>query len=318
MEISRSCAGVSYRQDLCLVKVTRVHFRLPVIDNLHDQEYIRLEPWQWHGMISAQLVNVVNPSLSRGASAIDFRYYRWGLVIHMLAGGKIMYLIGMIFFVFFLLTALKMWERRMVWPYGKPDPTAKFKDAASYGARWVSDAIQEGFHYLGLASDLKGKMYRIKYAMLASPERDCIVIIGMGTLLGKKLEGTWIHSPVANGRSYYTTDNQAGVEIDITGSWKSQMVPSFSFAGLWKKHRAWIQSNALAPYFLRAGQELDDFRRMREDHFRKLRNSGLIEFTDGSFTYWRYTLIGALKSSIYNFFIGLCRTVSFGRFPRTA
>jgi hypothetical protein len=224
----------------------------------------------------------------------------------------------MIIFVFFLLTAVKMWERRMVWPYGKPDPAAKFGDASSYGSRWVSDAVQEGFQFLGLAPDLKGKMYRINYALLISPKRDCLVIIGMGTLLGKRLEGTWIHSPIANGRSYYTTDNQAGVEIDIIRSWKSQLVPAFSFAGLWKKHREWIQSSALTPYFLRTGQELDDFRKMREDHFRTMRNSGLIEFTDGSATYWRYTFIGAIKSSFLNFFIGLSRTISFGRFPRTA
>lgn len=45
---------VSYKDVHYVVKVTRVHFRLPVIDNLQDQEYIRLEQCQWRGMISAK------------------------------------------------------------------------------------------------------------------------------------------------------------------------------------------------------------------------------------------------------------------------
>jgi len=229
-----------------------------------------------------------------------------------------MYLIGMIIFLFFLQAAVGMWERRMVWPYGKPDLTVKFDNPSSYGAKRVSEAVQNGFQLLGLAPDLKGKMYRINYALLVSPKRDCFVIIGMGTILGKRLEGTWIHSPIADGRSYYTTDKQTCVEIDVSRSWKSQLVPVRSFSELWKKHCEWIQHNSLTAYSLSKGHELEGFRKLREDHFRTMRNNGLIEFTDSSATYWRYTIIGALKNSALNYFIGLSRAVSFGRFPRTA
>jgi hypothetical protein len=87
-----------------------------------------------------------------------------------------------------------------------------FADPTGYGNRWVADAVQAGFLLLGWARDLKGETHRANYAMLASPDRATFAVIGVGTIARFPFQATWLHTPTADGRSFYTTDKQSGVQ----------------------------------------------------------------------------------------------------------
>lgn len=216
-----------------------------------------------------------------------------------------------------LVTLVARVEKRMVWPYGKPEAQPQFPDASGYGDRWVSDARGEGFSFLGWSPDLKGPRYQVSYALLASPERDCFVIIGVGTIVGMAIRGTWVYTRATDGRVFYSTDNQSCVEIDVSGRWRSQLVRASAFPELLQRHRDLLRDRGVTAQPFSAGREAEDFRSMREDHYRTMSNQGLIAFTDVSATHWRYTVWGAFKVAILNFSIGLLRAVSFGRIPRS-
>jgi len=228
------------------------------------------------------------------------------------------FVIGMVIFLFTFLTIVHRLEKRLVWPYSELQAQPYFDDPTGYGARWVSVAVQSGFTLLGWARDLKGETYRISYAMLVSPDRTTLAIIGVGALLKMPLQGTWMHTPSLDGRSFYSTDKQAGVQIDLSGNWRNQLAPEPGFVRLWQRHRAWIRDLAIAPRPFTEGRELEEFRALREQHYRAMERAGLITYTDASATQWQFTLLGAAKTATWSYFVGLIRAVTRGRFPRNA
>ena len=207
----------------------------------------------------------------------------------------------------------------MVWPYGELQGRPQVDDSSGYGTRWVAEALQAGFVLLGWAPDLKGSRYQLSYAFLIAPERNAIAIVGVGRIFGMPLRGTWIHTPSIDGRhAWYSTDNQACVEVDISGCWKSQLARATRFTELWRKHLSWIQRSCVTPHSFKELRELAEFRQFREDHFREMSTRRLIAFINDSETHWRYTLFGAMKLAALNYSVGLLRAISFGRIPRGA
>jgi uncharacterized protein YeaO (DUF488 family) len=155
--------------------------------------------------------------------------------------------------------------------------------------------------------------------MLVAPERDAIAIIGVGQIWGIPLAGTWLYTPSVDGQHlWYTTDNQSGIEIDISRCWKSQLVRVTRFEKLWKKHCDWVQALGVIPQRFRFQHEVAEFRRFREEHYREMSRRGLISFAKDSELYWRYTVFGAVKAAILNSSVGLLRAITFGRIPRSA
>ncbi len=210
-------------------------------------------------------------------------------------------------------------EKRMAWPYGELQAQPHFGDPTGYGARWVAEAVQAGFSFLGWAPDLKGNRYRVSYAMVISPDRDSIAVIGIGSIWRMPLQGTWLHTPSVDGRrSWYSTDNQPCVEIDISRHWKSQLVPVAHFGELWQRHRMWVERAGVTPRGFGPLREIAEFRQFRLEHYREMSQRGLISFTDSTETHWRYTLFGAVKWAAFNYSIGLLRAISYGHLPRTA
>src|SRR5581483_10020964 len=53
----------------------------------------------------------------------------------------------------------------------------------------------------------------------------------------------------------------------------------------------------ILPRFFTPGREYEEFRRLRDEHFCSMERAGLISFTDGSCTDFRYTSFGAPKPS---------------------
>ena len=222
--------------------------------------------------------------------------------------------------VFFLvsLTIVFRVEKRMVWPYGDPEPQPPFNLPHGYAQPWVSDAVLAGFKFLGWSRDLKGASYRIAYAMLVSADRSTFAVVGEGSILNMKMAGTWLHTPSADGRSFYTTDNQAGVQIDLSRDWTNQLCTETSFQRLWARHQAWIKEMRVIPSTLTDGRELEEFRAIRRGHYQSMANAGLIQFTDPSAVKFQFTLLGAARTASFGYFVGISRRLTSGRFPRNA
>jgi hypothetical protein len=226
--------------------------------------------------------------------------------------------IGIIAFLFVLQAVTARLEKRMIWPYGSPETQPQFPDSTGYSARWIDDALKVGFSFLGWSPDLKGPRYRVCYALLVSPERDCFVIIGVGTILSMTLRGTWIYTRATDGRVFYTTDNQACVEIDVARQWRSQLVRTGTFADLLRRHRDLLRDCGVTPQPFTAGREVQEFKNCREERYQSMSRKGLIAFTDSSATHWRYTFWGSVKLAALNYSIGLLRGVTYGRIPKSA
>lgn len=226
--------------------------------------------------------------------------------------------VGIIAFLFALQVVTARLEKRMVWPYGNPEPQPQFPDSSGYSTQWIDDALKVGFCFLGWSPDLKGPRYRVCYALLVSPERDCLAIIGAGTILSMPLRGTWIYTRSTEGRVLCTTDNQACVEIDVARQWRNQLARTGMFTELLQRHHDLLRTSAVTPQPFTPGREAQEFRTLREERYQSMSRKGLIAFADGSATHWRYTLLGALKFAALNYSVGLLRAITSGRFPRSA
>ena len=229
----------------------------------------------------------------------------------------IYFLIGVPVFIV-LLTVTGRLEKRMVWPYGTPEAQPQFRDGSGYATQRVGEALEAGFSFFGWSADLKGPRYQISYGLMASPERDCFAVIGVGKVLSVRIRGTWIFTRATDGKVIYTTDNQACVEVDASRRWRGQLVRARTFTELLQRHRALLRDYAVMVQPFAVGREIDEFRTIREEHHHAMSREGLIVFTDGAAVHWRYTFWGALKFAALSYSIGLVRALTFGRIPRVA
>jgi hypothetical protein len=229
------------------------------------------------------------------------------------------YLIGgmVVFFCIFLPIVYRL-EKRMPWPYGELEPAPHFGDPSGEAAKRVEEAVRGGFVFLGWGHDTKGPKYRVDYPMLVSEERDIFAVIGVGSILNFKLAGTWLYTPSADGRCFYSTNNQAGVQLDVSHHWVNQLVPNASFADLLRKHRDWIREMGVLPRGVGRGREFQEYRDLRIAHFREMERAGLIRYADVSLTHFYFTMWGAVRTALGGYFIGLARGVTNARFPRSA
>jgi hypothetical protein len=225
---------------------------------------------------------------------------------------------GMVAFWSVLLTVIFRFEKRMAWAYSELQPEPPYTDPTGYGAGRVAEAVAAGFALLGWARDLKGAKYRVSYAMLVSPDRDVFAIIGVGSVLQIPVAATWLYTHTADGRCFYSTDHQSGVQIDLSHHWTNQLVPGATFRQLLQEHQDWIRRNEVVPRSLTRGREVTELQTLRHEHYRFMERAGLIGFLDGSMNYFRYTLSGAAKTATWGYFLGMARQLSQGRFPRNA
>jgi hypothetical protein len=201
-----------------------------------------------------------------------------------------------------LLVVVAMLERRMAWPYGPPKSNHDIMDPSGYGAEMVRGAQAEGFTFLGWANDMKGSTYKLTYGMLASPDRGTLAIVGIGTLLGKVMACTWLHSPSADRQhAWITLDNSEGVESDLLGQRVLRVVRRAGFERMWTSHREWVASRLVgAPFQFPPGAELRAFAGILRERLDLMARTGLIRFTDAQNTRWRYTLFGGIRLTLRN------------------
>ena len=224
--------------------------------------------------------------------------------------------LGMVTFWSIVLTLTFRLERRLVWAFSDLQPEAPYPDSSDYSATQINLATQAGFKFLGWASDLKGAKYRVSYAMLVSPERDVFAIVGVGAIVKIPVAATSLITAASNGRIYYSTDRQSGVQIDLTHYSTNQLAPGTNFRELLEQHRKWVGKNQIVPRPFTAGREVDELRSLRRQQYHGMEQAGLIGYIDASAQSFRYTLSGAARTAIWGYFTGMTRALSQGRFPR--
>jgi hypothetical protein len=225
---------------------------------------------------------------------------------------------GMVAFFIVSLTIISRLEKRTVSPYGELEGAPCSDDPTGYAARWVADALQAGFVLLGWAHDIRGSVYKCNYALLVSADRTTFMVISVGTILNLPMYATWLHTPAMDGRSFNTTDKQAGVQIDLSRNWTNQLAVVPSFRQLLQKHREWLQTLNVLPRSFTPNREFAEFRALRTEHFRSMERAGLIRFTDASVTQFYYTLPGAAKTATWSYLVGVIRGLSHGSLLRSA
>src|SRR5207237_1434446 len=120
----------------------------------------------------------------------------------------LVFIIGFFALLILFQAGVALWEKRMIWPYSALERNPQFLDPTNYAEIQIAEALNIGFRFLGWAKDIKGPLYRLCYAFLVSPERDSLVVIGVGTVMNMRLSGIWIHTPDINGQnSYYSTND---------------------------------------------------------------------------------------------------------------
>lgn len=225
---------------------------------------------------------------------------------------------GLIVFFLVFLTVIHRVEKRAIWPFGElqQQPDSQWIDVGGYTRRWVADALRTGFVQLGWAAHFPGGLLQVTYALLVSPDRSTLAVIGSGTAGKMPVQCTWLHSPVTDGRSFYTTDRQSGVQLDLSRNWTNQLIFTSSFGDLWQRHQSWLQAKGIPPRTFPAGRELAQLRSVREDHFRSMSQAGLIAYTDPSGQMFQFTLSGAAKTASLSYLLGMMRRVTRGAFPK--
>jgi len=231
-------------------------------------------------------------------------------------------LLGIVVVLFLLLTIVFRAEKRAVWPFGELEAAPAFGDPSGYATRWVNEATQAGWRMLGWARHLGSgtAAFRVNYAIMVSPQHDTIAVIGTGTVFERiPLRATWLWTPTAEGRTVYSTDNQSGVQIDLSHDWKGQLAPAPAFDLLVAQHQAWMQGLGVMPAGqFTPGHEFAELLAMRQEHFRAMERAGLICYADALATHFHFTFWGAARTATWSYLVGMLRRLTGGRIPRTA
>ncbi|HZN35476.1 MAG TPA: hypothetical protein VFB80_16725 [Pirellulaceae bacterium] len=212
-----------------------------------------------------------------------------------------------------LTVAVAMWERRVVW-YFVPVDTATGRPAAldpnnPYAASGVPlpqvpppsvDASQAnaamktmGFEFLGTCGDAKGAKYHVRYDFWVAPERDVLVNVGCGKVIGIDVDARWLYTRLQDGRTIVTVSDQSASEYDLTGQRVEALVSAISFQQLLSAHRKRIKAQFSLP--LSFGPDpLKDLRTEIKQRVDTLVASGYAKHLDPQQATWSYTLLGAL------------------------
>ena len=224
--------------------------------------------------------------------------------------------IGIVTLIFVPIVLTYRLEKHMVCHFGEPGSQPLSRDP--YVHFCLADAAQAGFSFLGWSRDLRGGVYQVSHALLVSPDRTTIAVVTVGFLM-IPIQGVCLYTPAVDGRLFFTTNSQNFTEMDLSRNWTNHLALEASVPRLWQRHQAWLKKMAVLPRtFDREGHELEEFRSMREHHYRSMERAGLISYIDPSASRWRYTLRGAIRTATWGFFVALMRNITWGRLPRSA
>ena len=116
----------------------------------------------------------------------------------------------------------------------------------------------------------------------------------------------------------YTEDIDVRVQIDLTHNWMNQLAPAPTFGLLLAAHTGWMAVRGIMPAGrCTPGHEFAELLAMRQEHFRAMERAGLIRYADALATHFHFTFWGAARTATWSYLVGMLRTLTRGRFPRT-
>lgn len=202
-------------------------------------------------------------------------------------------LIGGVFTLIHLPTVLAArFEKRMVWPYEPLGETPDQPAAHPYTSIRIAELRRAGFQPLGAFRHGGGGMYRIRYYALLSPEGDVLAITGAGTIASIPVMGTYLITPLSDGRRLITIDSQSISEIDLTGLTDEGLVAGADLGKLLERHRGRMDATASEPTYYSEDALADHFE-YRASKFELLAAKGYAVYLDPEQNRWRYSLKGA-------------------------
>lgn len=186
-------------------------------------------------------------------------------------------------------------------PYAAPRAREDAPAETPYASAINRAAAGLGFRYLGPYRDGKGRLYRIRYDLWLSADREAIAVVGGGTLAGIPLLATWLHTRFADDRRIVTTDNQAAMNADLSGLSSWALVANADLDELLRRHRL-RAAEAVPPVVAFAADDpYGDFLAYRAEPVERLVAAGLGRFLDADRDVWRYTLKGAARATVQTF-----------------
>ena len=205
----------------------------------------------------------------------------------------------------FLVAAIvvRVWEKRLVWPYVPADATTI--PATGYMAAATSAATSLGFVPCGVFRDGKGPLYRIRYELWLAAERDALLLVGGGRMAGIAIDGSWLFTRLSNGRCLATLDNEACSEYDLAGLIQEAVHPRVPLETLLQLHRRAV-SAADAPG-LPYTDALAEHRELLSRRIRHLVDKGYASFSGETGDWWRYSPKGALVATLASYWAGVRR-----------
>ena len=198
--------------------------------------------------------------------------------------------------------AARLWERRLIWPYVPADGSTV---ATRYTASATAAAEALGFTPHGVFRDGKGRIYRIRYELWLSRERDALLLIGGGSLAGIPVDGSWLFTRLSNGKCLTTLDDERGSEYDLAGLAQEAVYSGVPLEALLDSHRRRVAS-AEAPA-LPYSDPVSDHREMLSRRISTLAQRGYATFCGETGEGWRYTAKGALVATFASYWAGLRR-----------
>jgi hypothetical protein len=194
-----------------------------------------------------------------------------------------------LWFAFMLGVALR--ERHLVMPYvpsGEGDDQAETEYSIS--ANRAADGL--GFDYLGPFRHGKGRIYKIRYWIWASPEFDLLAIVSGGTMAGVPYNGTRVMSGLADGGFVLTIDNPSMGQLHGDGLATGETFMGVDFPSLVAHHRGLVAGRAVP--FDRS-DPVGHLVAWRAEMADRLVEAGFAYFLDEEKSAWRYTLRGAIR-----------------------
>ena len=212
-----------------------------------------------------------------------------------------------------LTVAVAMWEKRVVWYFipvneSQPGQSAPLDPHNPYAAGAAPLQVpppsvdasqanaamrQQQFAFLGTCGDAKGAKYHVRYDFWVSPQRDVLVNVGCGTIMGMNVDARWLYTRLQDGRTIVTVSDQSASEYDLTGQRVEALVSAMTFAQLLEAHRKRVKAQ-FSPLLPFGPDPLKDLRTEVARRVESLVGSGYARYLDPAQTTWSYTLLGAL------------------------
>jgi hypothetical protein len=235
---------------------------------------------------------------SVGEMSMDPMAAAWQAVQVILFGVGVGLLCGLPFLL--LACAAGMWEKRLVWPY-EPCEEHEAPPPTDYSRLMDRMAEEQGFRYLACTRHGGGKLYKIRYDLWLSPDREVFAVVGSGTMAGIVYQVTWLFSKLVDGRVLITVDHTAGVSHDPTGQWYYSLILHADFPELLARHRARLAAEMTPAEPYSEDDPLADHLALRAAQADQVVAMGRATYLDEARMVWRLTPKGAVLHALQTY-----------------